>query len=103
MSWKWPQADVRDEMKRLESVLREHAGHLEVLITAAEVKNLDAEMGKKWREDSSLENWFPYTAEELQKLRALITEVYQVASGERQVVDGDTAALAWIAERCKKP
>lgn len=103
MSWRWPSADTSDEMKRLESALRDHAGHLEVLIAAAEIKILDAEMGKKWRENSSLENWFPYTAEELQKLRAVITEVYLVASGEKQVTNDDTAALAWISERCKKP
>lgn len=30
----------------------------------------DAEMGRRWRADSSLETWFPYTAEELVRLRA---------------------------------
>lgn len=30
----------------------------------------DAEIGRRWRENSSLERWFPLTAEELQRLRA---------------------------------
>ena len=29
-----------------------------------------AEMGRRWEEDSSLEKWFPITAEELVKLKA---------------------------------
>lgn len=32
----------------------------------------DAAIGRRWREDSSLETWFPYTAEELKTLRAKI-------------------------------
>ena len=30
----------------------------------------DAEIGRQWREDSSLEKWFPLTAERLAKLEA---------------------------------
>ena len=30
----------------------------------------DAEIGRRWREDSSLEKWFPLTAERLAKLEA---------------------------------
>lgn len=30
----------------------------------------DAEIGRQWREDSSLEKWFPITAERLEKLEA---------------------------------
>ena len=30
----------------------------------------DAEIGRRWREDSSLEKWFPLTAERLAALRA---------------------------------
>lgn len=30
----------------------------------------DAEMGRRWRADSSLETWFPYTAEELARTKA---------------------------------
>ena len=30
----------------------------------------DAEIGRQWRENSSLEKWFPLTAEELERLRA---------------------------------
>lgn len=70
MSWRWPSEDVSAEIKRLEAALREHAGHLEVLITAAEIKSQDAEIGKQWRENSSLEKWFPFTALELARLRA---------------------------------
>lgn len=29
----------------------------------------DAEIGRQWRENSSLEKWFPLTAEELARLR----------------------------------
>lgn len=31
---------------------------------------LDQETGRRWREDSSLQTWFPYTAEEVKRLRA---------------------------------
>lgn len=34
-----------------------------------EADERDREVGRKWREDSSLENWFPLTAEELARLR----------------------------------
>lgn len=90
-------------LKQMESALRDTVVCLEFLTDANEFQQMDSETGKKWREDSSLENWFPYTAEELSKLRALVTEVYLVASGERQVAHDDTSALAWISERCKKP
>ena len=30
----------------------------------------DAEIGQRWKRDNSLETWFPYTAEELVRLRA---------------------------------
>lgn len=29
----------------------------------------DSKIGRRWRKDSSLEEWFPFTAEELEKLR----------------------------------
>ena len=29
----------------------------------------DAEIGRQWRENSSLEVWFPFSAEELERLR----------------------------------
>lgn len=34
-----------------------------------ELKEL-SEIGKRWRANSSLEEWFPFTAEELEKLKA---------------------------------
>lgn len=40
------------------------------LLARAERAEADAEIGRKWRADSSLETWFPYTAEELTRLRA---------------------------------
>jgi len=43
---------------------------LERFAAHAERAEADAEIGRKWRADSSLETWFPYTAEELTRLRA---------------------------------
>jgi uncharacterized protein YoaH (UPF0181 family) len=39
------------------------------LSTVASRDSEDAAIGKKWREDSSLETWFPFTAEELARLK----------------------------------
>ncbi len=39
-------------------------------IARAERAEAEAEIGRKWHADSSLETWFPYTAEELTRLRA---------------------------------
>jgi hypothetical protein len=36
------------------------------------------------------------------RAEAQLSEIYLVASGERQVANDDTEALAWIAERCKE-
>lgn len=46
-----------------------------------EVALEDAEIGRRWRENSSLEAWFPFTAEELNRLK-------------KQIADMSTAALA---------
>jgi len=45
----------------------------------------DAEIGRQWREDSSLETWFPLTAERLAALEALL----------RQALDALEAEGAW--------
>lgn len=50
------------------------------------------EIGKKWQKNSSLEEWFPMTAEAIEEIR-------QVATGERQVGNDDTDGLDWIARR----
>lgn len=49
-------------------------------------------IGAMWKADSSLEKWFPMTAEALEEIR-------QVATGERQVGNDDTDGLDWIARR----
>lgn len=51
-----------------------------------------AAIGSKWKTNSSLEEWFPMTAEAIEEIR-------QVATGERQVGTDDTDGLDWIARR----
>ena len=46
----------------------------------------DAEIGRRWREDSSLEKWFPITAE---RLAALEAENFTLAAGQCANVTGD--------------
>ena len=52
----------------------------------------DAEIGQRWNRDSSLETWFPYTAEELTRLRAELVaaredaERYRVARAKVCIV-----------------
>ena len=43
---------------------------MRAVLARAERAEVDAEIGRKWHADSSLETWFPYTAEELVRLRA---------------------------------
>lgn len=45
----------------------------------------DAEIGRRWHEDSSLEKWFPITAERMAVLEALL----------RQALDALEAESAW--------
>ena len=55
----------------------------------------DAEIGQRWNRDSSLETWFPYTAEELTRLRAELVaaredaERYRVARAKVWCIVGD--------------
>lgn len=56
----------------------------------------DAEIGQRWNRDSSLETWFPYTAEEMEKLRTALT-------AERERADKAEKALLVPGEmRCAK-
>lgn len=52
----------------------------------------DAAVGRKWREDSSLETWFPISAQERDRLRAVNATLFGAA---RRAV----TALAAAAER----
>ena len=51
----------------------------------AERAEADAEIGRKWRADSSLETWFPYTAEELTRLRAELAAALADAERYREL------------------
>lgn len=46
------------------------AASIEALEAELAALRADAEIGQRWKRDSSLETWFPYTAEELVRLRA---------------------------------
>lgn len=61
--------------------------HIDSLRARVEELELDAETGKKWREDSSLETWFPFTAEELARLRARVEEL-------------TGAVREWLCDKC---
>jgi hypothetical protein len=53
----------------------------------------DAEIGRKWRADSSLATWFPFTAEEIERLRGLIAAHVNASNNDDSA--GDTfGALA---------
>lgn len=53
----------------------------------------DAEIGRKWRADSSLATWFPFTAEEIERLRRLIAAHVNASNNDDSA--GDTfGALA---------
>lgn len=51
----------------------------------------DASIGRRWNQDSSLETWFPYTAQELETLRRLAAEQ---GNGRK-----DAERLAWLLRR----
>lgn len=59
----------------------------------------DAEIGRRWNRDSSLEAWFPYTAEELTRMRAELSSVTAERDAIRELMNcynlgGWTDALA---------
>ena len=52
-----------DDEAEMERLREDHEAELAAL-------RADAEIGQRWKRDNSLETWFPYTAEELTRLRA---------------------------------
>lgn len=46
----------------------------------------DAEIGKRWRSNSSLEEWFPFTHEELESLKELIEDKTALVTAWRNLV-----------------
>lgn len=54
-----------------------------------------AEIGRQWQENSSLEKWFPYTAEQLAALQAEVTRLTE----NQRLQDSATAA---VMERSEK-
>lgn len=74
-----------DSMKTELELLREsHRMEVEHLRDLNELMRAHAEIGRKWVENSALENWFPITAEELTNLRA---ELARVKEGLKIAID----------------
>jgi len=76
------------------------AALLDEAAKALQEKDADAEMGAKWRCNSSLEAWFPITAEEVARLRAEAhkSERRAIAFGDivhQQVLAMRAAVVAW--------
>ena len=63
-------AELEAENKQLGDAYERNTNAAMQLHARAERAEADAEIGRKWRAGSSLETWFPYTAEELTRLRA---------------------------------
>lgn len=61
----------------------------------------DAEIGRQWREDSSLEKWFPLTAERLAALEAenaaLKREAHAWWTAARDATKAETERCALVA------
>lgn len=68
-------ADITEQLAERTRLL--HVAEDEIDRLRARVAELeaDAEVGRKWRADSSLESWFPFTAEELKKAKSRIAEL----------------------------
>lgn len=49
----------------------------------------DAEVGRQWRENSSLERWFPLTAEEVMRLRAALLSCARQAEALKRECGSD--------------
>lgn len=68
------------------------SSHLRRLLAELAALRADAEIGQRWKRDNSLETWFPYTAEELTRLRAELVaaredaERYRVARAKVCIV-----------------
>ena len=61
----------------------------------------DAEIGRQWRENSSLEKWFPLTAERLAKLEAENAALKREAhtwSKAAETYAADAERFRWLAE-----
>ena len=61
----------------------------------------DAEIGRRWREDSSLEKWFPITAERLAALEAENAALKREAhtwSKAAETYAADAERFRWLAE-----
>ena len=77
-----------DDEAEMERLREDHEAELAAL-------RADAEIGQRWNRDSSLETWFPYTAEELTRLRAELVaaredaERYRVARAKVWCIVGD--------------
>lgn len=54
----------------------------------------DAEVGKKWRENSSLAEWFPLTAEELERTKAAL------AAANAKLAEFEQVAVVLAPDPC---
>lgn len=67
---------------------------------SAEIERLRplAKIGERWNADSSLEEWFPYTAEELSSLRQKVAELEKCAGFNADGLVREMALQAKVAE-----
>ena len=62
----------------------------------------DAAWGAAWRSDSSLEKWFPFTAEELEKLKQLNEEKFKTIEAYRKAASNDKWEIRQLKQRVEE-
>lgn len=70
-------------------------------ITREELDQLrkDAEIGKRWRENSSLEEWFPFTAKEMDDLRKTDERMREIENHRNELASALKLALEYWEHR----
>lgn len=64
-----------------------------LLLAGWDHDRIDRKTGQAWREDSSLEKWFPLTAEELKRLQSRVADLQQYHDWAEPQITGDRARL----------
>jgi len=70
-------------------------------ITREELEQLrkDAEIGTRWRENSSLEEWFPFTAKEMDRLRKTDGRIREIEDHRNELASALKLALEYWEHR----
>lgn len=70
-----------------------------------ETTKRQAQIGKRWEEDSSLEAWFPFTAEKLTKLQQHNKELITLVQELKSQIEEHNRVTAFVPtdDRNKKP